>query len=245
MWVIVPPLAGAMPGEFAVEKATHVRENAIDLVLTAQPVFLEPEDFSDCASVNAYVLTSDNGLIAPLYVEQIDDFTVRLTLDRTVEEGEALTASLSEHARAIYGQVTNTAAVAFTGTYTGSKVSPVRAERGADFQIPMASNQSASFALLSKSQAYRERLILLCETKKGMFAHLSDWGRGIEPKKNYSLSDLDDFARDIQQAITADPDTKSCSVQYYKGIHSVRFEITATPNFSDSSETFDVKLGAQ
>lgn len=234
-----------MSGEFAVEKALHVRQNVIEITLTAQPRFLEPEDFSDCASVGCYALESSVGELAVLFVEKVDDFTLRLTLDRELAEGETVNVGLNEQADALYGQVTSTSTVELTATTTWSNVSAEKNAQGADFKIPMASDQSASFSMLSREQAYRERLILLCETRRNDFAHLRDWGRAIEPKRNYSLIQLEQFAKDLKDAVQADADTKSVSVRYFRGQYSVRYQISATPVFSLEPQTFDVSVGDQ
>lgn len=209
------------------------------MVLTTVPgLAVEPLDVADCLNPANWTIA---GADAPL-VQKVERATSEgvgesrfvLRLDAPMPPKGPLTVGLAVSASAVGPQLTNTTPVPVVGPEVRGTVEA--AERGADLAMPVAA-RAGDLAVADRDAALRYRVGLRVTAALGSFSHLPSFGRGAEPKRNYSTGQLAQAARAMEEDLLGmggaarDPDIRKASVQFSTAGEIPVFEVAVEPSY--------------
>lgn len=159
----------------------------------------------------------------------------RLTLDAALAQGVPYLLALASTTRSAFGNPTSTVPAPFVGPAFVGIASQAALQKGGDIAEPPVADTRGDLVMVDQLTAYRARILRMAYARKGSFAHIPDYGRGIEPKRTYSRARLDQEAMALLAQIKADPDTRSVVVRVAKDFgapHITVFSVEALSRFS-------------
>lgn len=228
--------------DFAVSQARPLEPARLLALTTVAGDAVDPVDPRDCLAPGAWSLALGSGAPAgaPLprvaRVESAQDGTTPsaflLALDAPLAPGVPYAISLGS-ARSAFGQPTSSAPVALVGPAVAGIAGQRQGELAGDIALPVAADAGGDLALVDRLSALRARVLLLVSVRRGAFTHAPTYGRGVEPKRSYSVAQLGQEASAIRAELERDPDVRSASVRAQLiAAHVARFDIAVVPRFS-------------
>jgi len=201
---------------------------------------LDSNDPGDCLSPQAWQMPSMNIVRVSNLTDssnKSDDFL--LITEESFEADASYQVSLAPQARAYYGQPTSTNAF----TFQGSRLLPSiesKLRSGADLMMPISASETGDLELADVVESVKTRLQRIVQNSQGFLAYEPKLGRGIEPKRNYSKSNLLAECRAMKDALLLDPLVRHAQVSTRTVDSIIFFDINVTTR-RGSSITFSVQ----
>lgn len=216
--------------DLAVSAVVVEAEGALLASLSVPPLAVEAADQGDCLSPSTWLLT---GPAAPLVtrVEPLDSENLRLVLDAPLAPGATYELALSQTARGLAGEPVDTSPRLLVGKALAGVADQPPGQPGADLAFPLVAGPAGDLAVADRLAALRLRVVQLVSVRRGAFTHLGSYGRGVEPKRSYSLDRLAVEAARLKTELLRDPDVKSASVDVRKEGHVALFDLLVVPTF--------------
>lgn len=216
---------------------------------------VDPVDPRDCLAPAAWALALGAGApagaalprvrhVAPAQSDTLAPTVFLLDLDAPLTPGAPYALALAALARSAYGQPTSTDALAFAGRPVAGIVGQRAGELAGDVAIPVRADASGDLGLLDRAAALRARVLLLVSARRGSFAHAETFGRGVEPKRSYSVAKLGSEAAALRAELLKDPDVRAAEVRASSSAHVASFQIAVTPVFSPEPLRFNEPIEA-
>lgn len=216
---------------------------------------VDPVDPRDCLAPAAWALTlgaaAPTGAALPqvrhvssAQADTLAPTAFLLDLDGPLTPGAPYALALDALARSAYGQPTSTAALPFTGKAVVGIVGQRAGELAGDVAIPVQANAAGDLGLLDRAAALKSRVLLLVTARRGAFAHAESFGRGVEPKRSYSVAKLGSEAAALKTELLKDPDVRAAEVRASTQGHVASFLIAVTPTFSPDALRFNEPIEA-
>jgi len=221
-----------VPGDFSVDSVRVEAANRLLVSTTVAGEGVDGADPGDLLSPGCWVLSGQSDRAVAL-VETLSDgadsVLWRLYLSGDLV-GSTASLGLAAQARSSTGHVTDPTPLAFDVPPVLPVVDAVAGARGDDIAVPLVADETGDLAVLGLSEAIRQKILSVeIGAKKGAFQDLPDHGRAIEPKRNYSDSDIKIEAVRLKASITSDPRVKSCIVSFSKGAGFLDFQVSVVP----------------
>lgn len=222
-----------VPSGFAVESAVFLTESRLEVRTTHFGEALEPTDYGDCLSLDAWTVVGAGLLsVESSTPNEAETDVFYLQFDKQIKNTEAVTVALASEARAANGQPTNTEALEIYGSVVATVAGISSTEKAGDLAFPLAGARG-DLDVQARRAALEQRLLRLVTTARGAYAHAEDFGRGVQPKRTYKRADIDAELAQLLTLIRADRDVKAASGSYRIVTQGVLVDLYVVPSFSE------------
>ena len=222
-----------VPSGFAVVSALFRSESVVEVQTTHTGEALEPNDYGDCLSLEAWTIIGAGLLsIASSAPDEAETDVFFLQLDKPIKSTESITVALAPEARAANGQPTNTEAVEVYGAAISTVAGVPTNQLAGDLAFPFVGSRG-DVDVQARRDALEQRLLRLVTTSRGAYAHAEEFGRGVQPKRSYKRADIDAELAQLLTLIRADRDVKSASGSYRIVNQGVLVDLYVVPAFNE------------
>ena len=228
--------SGAMASpELAVAAVVVEAETRLRVLLSAAAEAVEAADVGDLLAPGTWHLsgTAPVPRLVRVATQGPAARTAWLILDAPLTPGGRYAVGLDEAARSISGGAVEMGTVTFLAPTYGGLGSQLARVRGGDVSLPVRGSATGDLALATRLAALEERVRLRARSRRGTFTHAPGFGRGLEPKRTYSVNAIAAEAAAFRDDLASDPEVREARVAATALAGGLAFDIRIAPTFTD------------